>query len=84
MSLLETKKLLNFDQQNVLTCTVVQDFDTYTTIRTPDGKVVRADKSSGRQHVAGTAVEVRTDKRVYTIVGDSQYADYAAERSLEL
>ena len=84
MSLKETKELLKIDQNNVLPCTVLQDFDTYSQVRTADGKVVRADKSTGRQQTPGTPVEVRTDGHVYTIVGDSKYAPLAAERSLEL
>lgn len=84
MSLKEVKKLLNIDQQNILVCVVVKDFDTYTTIRTPKGQTVRASKESGQSFTAGSNVEVRTDKRTYTVIGSSSYAEYSAERSYAL
>lgn len=84
LSLKETKKLLSIDQLNILACVVLTDFDDHTNIRTPDGSKVRASKDSGSSFVAGSTVEVRTDKRTYNIIGDSSYADYAAQRSLAL
>mgnify|MGYP000382924187 CR=1 FL=1 len=36
------KKLLKINQINILVCTVAADFDTHSTVRTPDGKTVRA------------------------------------------
>ena len=80
MSLKETKKLLNIDQQNIIICTVVNDFDDRTTVRTPDGKTVRASKTAGAFFSSGSLVEVRTDKRVYTIIGVTPYSEYSADR----
>jgi hypothetical protein len=84
MSLLKIKKLLNFDQQNILSCEIIQDFDTHSTIRTPTGKVFRAEKQSSVTFDVGDQVEVRTDKRYYTVIGVSPYAPYAAEKSTTL
>ena len=67
MSLRETKKILNIDQQNIIFCEVVQNFDTYATVRTEDGKTVRAGKPAGATFSILSQVEVRTDKKVYTI-----------------
>jgi hypothetical protein len=84
MSLRGIKEQLNFDQQNILACTVVKDFDTFTNIRTPKGENVRASKGDGLSFTAGTSVEVRTDKRTYAIVGNSNYSEYSADRDYEL
>ncbi len=84
MSLREVKKLLNIDQQNIIVCVVVKDFDTYTTVRTPKGQTVRASKIAGLTFTAGSNVEVRTDKRIYSIIGDSVYAEYSADRNYAL
>jgi hypothetical protein len=84
MSLKQFKKLINIDQQNVLICEVVTDLDSYTNVRTPTGKTVRAGKSDGSSFEKGSLVEVRTDKRIFTIVGTSSYADYSAERAFTL
>lgn len=83
MSLREVKKLLNIDQQNIINCTVVQVFDDYLTIRTPDGKEVRASKS-GSGFVVGRSVEVRTDKKTYTVIGNTNYAEFSADRDFAL
>lgn len=82
MSLREVKKLLNIDQQNILNCTVVQAFDDYLIVRTPDGKEVRAGKSG--DFVVGGSVEVRTDKKNYTVIGSSPYAGFSADRVYSL
>ncbi len=84
MSLREVKKLLNIDQQNILVCVVVKDFDNYTNVRTPKGQTVRASKTIGQSFTAGANVEVRTDKRTYTIIGSSSYAEYSADRNYAL
>lgn len=84
MSLQALKKKLNIDQQNVIVCTVVRDFDTYMNVRTPDGKVVRAGKSAGATFDRNSQVEVRTDKRSYSVIGTTNYAEYAAEKGVAL
>jgi hypothetical protein len=84
MSLRRTKEILNIDQQNILMCEVIDDLDTATTVRTPKGQIVRAGKPAGVTFEKGSLVEVRTDKRVYTVVGDSTYAEFSAERSFLL
>jgi hypothetical protein len=45
---------------------------------------VRASKGAGLSFAPGTSVEVRTDKRTYAIVGNSNYAEYSADRDYEL
>jgi hypothetical protein len=84
MSLKSLKKKLNIDQQNILVCTVVQDFDAYVNIRTQDGKIVRASKPLGSEYESGSQLKVMTDKRSYSIIGASIYADYAAEKGVAL
>jgi hypothetical protein len=84
VSLREVKKLLNIDQQNILVCTVVSDFDDHSTVRTPDGKQVRASKTAGAFFTSGDQVEVRTDKKIYTIIGKSSYSKYSADRDYAL
>jgi hypothetical protein len=84
MSLRRTKQILNIDQQNILMCEVVNDLDTSTTVRTPKGQIVMAGKSPGTTFEKGSLVEVRTDKRVYTVVGASTYSEFSAERSFLL
>jgi len=84
MSLREVKKILNIDQQNIIVCEVVKDFDTYTNVRTPKGKTVRAGKSVGISFTTSSKVEVRTDGRTYTVIGGSTYAEYAADRNYVL
>ena len=84
MSLQETKEILNIDQQNIIFCEVVQDFDAYSVIRTDKGKQVRAGKPQGLTLGVGSQVEVRTDQKVYNVVGPSQYADTSAEQAYSL
>jgi hypothetical protein len=84
MSLRETKEILNIDQQNILVCVVITDFDTFTTVRTPKGEIVRANKVTGESFAVNTNVEVRTDKKTYTVIGDSFFAEYAADRDFPL
>jgi hypothetical protein len=84
MSLRRTKQILNIDQQNILMCEVINDLDTSATVRTPKGQIVRAGKTAGATFENGSTVEVRTDKKVYTITGDSTYSPFAAERSFLL
>jgi hypothetical protein len=80
MSLKELKKKLSIDQMNILVCEVISDFDDYTNVRTPKGSIVRASKSQGSSFEKGSMVEVRTDRNIYTVVGDSSYSDYSSER----
>jgi hypothetical protein len=80
MSLKELKKKLSINQMNILVCEVVSDFDSYTNVRTPTGSTVRASKTSGLSFEKGSMVEVRTDRNIYTVVGDSSYSEYSAER----
>lgn len=45
---------------------------------------VRASKGSGSTFTAGSTVEVRTDKRVYAVIGASAYSEYAADREYSI
>jgi hypothetical protein len=65
-------------------CEVINDLDTSTTVRTPKGQIVTAGKTVGTSFEKGSTVEVRTDKKIYTITGDSTYSPFSAERSFLL
>lgn len=81
MSLRDIKKQLNIDQRNLLVCVVISDRDEYVLARLPDGSTRRCAKVIGSFYPVGSMIEVRTDGKVYTVNGATNYTANAAERA---